>query len=47
MIKPLVIIAVLLVNDVVCPPPLRQQAEQAQAQDNVQHQVFLSFINNV
>ncbi|EGT59283.1 hypothetical protein CAEBREN_03231 [Caenorhabditis brenneri] len=36
MIKPLVIVGVLLINGIVCPPPMRQQAEQAQAQDNAQ-----------
>ncbi|EFP06551.1 CRE-NUCB-1 protein [Caenorhabditis remanei] len=36
MIKPLVILVVVLFNGIVCPPPLRQQAQQAQAQDNAQ-----------
>lgn len=39
MIKPVIILLVLFLNGVVCPPPLRQQAEQAQAQDNAQQHV--------
>ncbi|UMM40675.1 hypothetical protein L5515_017210 [Caenorhabditis briggsae] len=34
MIKPLFILGVFLINGIVCPPPMRQQAEQAQAHDN-------------
>uniref|UniRef100_A0A1I7U0Q8 EF-hand domain-containing protein n=1 Tax=Caenorhabditis tropicalis TaxID=1561998 RepID=A0A1I7U0Q8_9PELO len=37
MIKPLVLLGLLLVHGIVCPPPMRQQAEQAQAHDNAQH----------
>ncbi|CAI2356397.1 unnamed protein product [Caenorhabditis sp. 36 PRJEB53466] len=36
MIKPILILVVLSINGIVCPPPMRQQAEQAQAQDNGQ-----------
>uniref|UniRef100_A0A8R1HK77 NUCB1-like N-terminal domain-containing protein n=2 Tax=Caenorhabditis japonica TaxID=281687 RepID=A0A8R1HK77_CAEJA len=38
MIRPSIILVALVVYGVVCPPPMRQQAEQAQAQEQAQQQ---------